>query len=94
MTTTTRRSGTEIGVLSGGTVNVAGTVSAQIISAGGTENVLSGGVLSGTPGLGTGIFGTLNLSSGAQLAQAGVSSVGALNAFVKSVSPQEPLVPL
>ncbi|WP_375787265.1 hypothetical protein ACE10Z_06865 [Bradyrhizobium sp. Pha-3] len=73
-------SATYVGVSSGGTFNVAGTVLGNVgVFDGGVENVLSGGVVTGAPGLGTGISGgTVNVSSGGALDHLTVSS-GTLN---------------
>jgi autotransporter passenger strand-loop-strand repeat protein len=60
----------DLTVSSGGTLNVLGTtISAVLVQAGGTENISAGGTGSGsnaTSGLGTRVFGTLNVFSGRQ----------------------------
>ena len=64
---------------SGGTFNVAGTVLSNVmIYAGAVENVLSGGVISGTTGSGTKVSagGTLNVLAGGSAAFVTVSSGG------------------
>ncbi|MGY3693161.1 autotransporter passenger strand-loop-strand repeat protein [Bradyrhizobium sp. USDA 3240] len=73
-------SATFVGVSSGGTFNVAGTVLGNVgVFDGGVENVLSGGVVTGAPGLGTGISGgTVNVLAGGALDHLTVSS-GTLN---------------
>ncbi|MFX6819322.1 hypothetical protein ABTH35_20365, partial [Acinetobacter baumannii] len=54
-------SGAFVGVNRGGTANVAGVIlSNSVISSGGVENVLSGGLISGSGGTFTGDYGTLN----------------------------------
>ncbi|MHC2467869.1 hypothetical protein [Bradyrhizobium embrapense] len=73
-------SAVHVGVSSGGTFNVAGTVLGNVgVYDGGVENVLSGGVVTGVPGSGTGISGgTVNVLSGGALDHLTVSS-GTLN---------------
>ena len=68
-------------VSAGGLLNVAGTTTSDVaVDSGGIENVLSGGLISGGPGSGTGIAGgTLNVLAGGSAAFVGVSSGGALN---------------
>ena len=70
-----------ISVSSGGIFNVGGTVLSNVaVFAGGVENVLSGGVVTGVTGSGTGISGgTVNVSSGGALDHATVSGGGVLN---------------
>ncbi|MBR1207448.1 hypothetical protein [Bradyrhizobium sp. AUGA SZCCT0124] len=69
-----------IAVSSGGTMNVAGTITSNTaVIDGGVENVLSGGVVTGVPGSGTGVSGgTVNVLSGGALDHLTVSS-GTLN---------------
>ena len=70
-----------ISVSSGGIFNVGGTVLSNVsVFAGGIENVLSGGVVTGVTGSGTGISGgTVNVSSGGAIDHATVISGGVLN---------------
>ena len=73
--------GDHMTVSSGGNLNVAGTVrSNTAISAGGVETVLSGGLISGASGAGTGVSGgTLNVQAGGSAAFVGVYSGGTFN---------------
>ncbi|SED91990.1 autotransporter passenger strand-loop-strand repeat-containing protein [Bradyrhizobium erythrophlei] len=69
-----------VGVSSGGTFNVAGTVlSNGMVFAGGVENVQSGGLITGAISSGTGVIGTLNVQAGGSAAYVGVSSGGTFN---------------
>ncbi|WP_342711237.1 AIDA repeat-containing protein [Bradyrhizobium sp. B124] len=70
-----------ISVSSGGLFNVGGTVLSNVaVLAGGIENVLSGGVVTGVTSSGTGISGgTVNVSSGGAIDHTTVSSGGMLN---------------
>ncbi|TWC06727.1 autotransporter passenger strand-loop-strand repeat protein [Bradyrhizobium macuxiense] len=70
-----------ISVSNGGIFNVGGTVLSNVaVLAGGVENVLSGGVVTGVTGSGTGISGgTVNVSSGGAIDHTTVSSGGVLN---------------
>ncbi|WP_299107554.1 hypothetical protein, partial [uncultured Bradyrhizobium sp.] len=73
-------SGAFVGVNSGGTANVAGVIlSNSVISSGGVENVLSGGLISGSGGTFTGDYGTLNLQAGGSATRFDVFSGGIAN---------------
>ena len=68
------------GVESGGKLNVAGTVTSDVtVFAGGVETVSSGGVVSGQPGSGTLISGTVNVLSGGTFTFGLLSNGGKLN---------------
>lgn len=68
-------------VASGGTLNVRGMITGNAaVLAGGVENVSSGGLISGSPGVGTVISGgTVNVRHGGMAQFVDVSSGGALN---------------
>ena len=68
-------------VVSGGNLNVAGTVTSDVtVFSGGLETVAAGGVVSGSGVAGTTLSGgEVNVLSGGQLAFATVSSGGELN---------------
>ena len=74
-----------IAVSSGGNLNVAGTVTSDVVvSAGGIETVSSGGLItgqvySGSGDFGTGVQGTVNVLAGGSAAFAGISSGAAIN---------------
>ena len=66
-----------IGAANGGIINVAGTMlHNQAISAGGVENVLSGGVVTGVTGSGTSISGTVNVFAGGEFDHATIFTNG------------------
>ncbi|MCP3416203.1 hypothetical protein NLM16_19090 [Bradyrhizobium brasilense] len=68
-------------VSSGGVLSVGGTITSNTgVLAGGVETVLSGGLISGAAGSGTGISGgTINLQAGGSAFYVGVSSGGTFN---------------